>query len=173
MIRINSTCFLNRIFNEFTGYPVNMGNFDDRLILQKIVYALKTALKNQGIDVGYSDYNWHVKGPYSPALANDAFSLFSNKTSMSEKIDPQILKCISDIKHKFSDKIDDVSLLELHSSLLYLINNKFPPGQININDIISGLRLRKPWYDEKTVQKEVRAIFESKLYFTDKELANT
>jgi uncharacterized protein YwgA len=44
--------------------------FGDRLILQKTVYLLQAF----GIYLGYQ-FNWYLRGPYSPHLAKDAFSL--------------------------------------------------------------------------------------------------
>ncbi len=48
----------------------NLQTFGDRLILQKTVYLLQAF----GIYLGYQ-FNWYLRGPYSPHLAKDAFSL--------------------------------------------------------------------------------------------------
>jgi uncharacterized protein YwgA len=48
----------------------NLQTFSDRLILQKTVYLLQAF----GIYLGYQ-FNWYLRGPYSPQLAKDAFGL--------------------------------------------------------------------------------------------------
>ncbi len=45
-------------------------NFDERLILQKTIYLLQAS----GLYLGYP-FSWYIKGPYSPELASDAYSL--------------------------------------------------------------------------------------------------
>lgn len=45
-------------------------SFKDRLILQKTIYLLEQF----GLYLGYS-FNWYLRGPYSPELTRDAFSL--------------------------------------------------------------------------------------------------
>jgi uncharacterized protein YwgA len=46
--------------------------FRDRLVLQKTVYLLQAF----GIYLGYP-FSWYLRGPYSPQLAKDAFSIES------------------------------------------------------------------------------------------------
>ena len=58
-------------FLKITGKELNMNEYPDRLMLQKIVYLLQEA----GINFGY-DFNWYVKGPYCTRLAADIFDLF-------------------------------------------------------------------------------------------------
>ncbi len=48
----------------------NLQTFGDRLILQKTVYLLQAF----GIYLGYQ-FNWYLRGPYSPQLTKDAFSV--------------------------------------------------------------------------------------------------
>ncbi len=55
---------------EAVGIELRTDNFDNRLILQKAVYILQQA----GIQLGYR-YGWYLRGPYSPELTNDVFSV--------------------------------------------------------------------------------------------------
>jgi uncharacterized protein YwgA len=55
------------------GFAIDISQFDDRLIAQKLVCLLEL----RGIDLGYP-CNIHVRGPYSPPLADDLFN-FTNE----------------------------------------------------------------------------------------------
>jgi uncharacterized protein YwgA len=52
------------------GVPPDIDTVEDRKRVQKAVYLAQAA----GANLGY-DYNWYVKGPYSPDLANDYYKL--------------------------------------------------------------------------------------------------
>ena len=52
------------------GNLEEISNFTKRKILQKKVYLLQLT----GLDLGYR-YNWYLKGPYCPALADATFTL--------------------------------------------------------------------------------------------------
>lgn len=43
--------------------------FESRLIAQKIVFLLQEL----GVDLGYRDYNFYMRGTYSPSLTKDLF----------------------------------------------------------------------------------------------------
>lgn len=45
-------------------------SFDDRLVLQKVVYLMQ----RKGFQIGYS-YRWYLRGPYSSELTKDAFAV--------------------------------------------------------------------------------------------------
>lgn len=45
-------------------------NFNDRLILQKTIYLME----HFGLNIGYY-FSWYLRGPYSPALARDAYEI--------------------------------------------------------------------------------------------------
>src|SRR4030042_1761326 len=49
---------------------LKLDTFDERLCLQKKIYCVQMA----GLDLGYR-YNWHIKGPYCPALTRVTFLL--------------------------------------------------------------------------------------------------
>lgn len=59
---------------EERGVNLEFGieNFEQRLILQKLVYILQEF----GVPLNYS-FNWYMHGPYSPELTSDAFSYLS------------------------------------------------------------------------------------------------
>jgi hypothetical protein len=45
-------------------------DFNDRLILQKTVYLMEQF----GLNIGYH-FSWYLRGPYSPSLARDAYTV--------------------------------------------------------------------------------------------------
>jgi uncharacterized protein YwgA len=66
---------------EDIGFNFNVNRFNHRLKLQKYVYLAR----RYGIDLGYY-YNLYIRGPYSPELANDYYSI---KEGMPRKnVDP-------------------------------------------------------------------------------------
>ena len=52
------------------GLSVEVGSFDDRLILQKAIYLAQAT----GVHLGYY-YRWYLRGPYCPAVAADGFAV--------------------------------------------------------------------------------------------------
>ncbi len=52
------------------GLQWGLGTFDERLIVQKSIYLAKAA----GRDCGYY-FRWYLRGPYSPDLTRDVFSI--------------------------------------------------------------------------------------------------
>ena len=66
---------------EEAGIPVKVGQFDERLHLQKGVYLLQDA----GVHLGYR-YRWYLRGPYSTDLASDVFFLAGQKKSVKQEL---------------------------------------------------------------------------------------
>jgi uncharacterized protein YwgA len=60
--------------------------FNDRLILQKIIYLMEES----NLSLGYS-YNWYLRGPYSPSLTRDAYELVKKFNSLPRTrfVDPE------------------------------------------------------------------------------------
>jgi len=59
-----------KLFLDELGIPDNIDTVDDRVRVQKAVYLGQSS----GVDLGYR-FGWYVRGPYSPALARDYYSL--------------------------------------------------------------------------------------------------
>lgn len=113
------------------GLPFQMSTFEDRLILQKVVYLAQTA----GARLGYF-YNWYLHGPYCPALAEDAFSVKvaidgENDESEAYELAARPLKDLERIKN-FAKEQTRASLarrLELLASVHFLIDRKQISGR--------------------------------------------
>ena len=64
---------LHLALNEL-GCSLKMGDFSDRLSMQKTVHLIQGA----GVHLGFG-YNWYIHGPYSPALTEEAFGLLNEQ----------------------------------------------------------------------------------------------
>ena len=108
------------------GLPFSLATFDDRLILQKAVSILQQA----GVELGYH-FHWYLRGPYSPALTRDAFSIATELRDGSDESQGwefdqasqerlQHLRGLlaADGRHALATK------LELLGSVLYLIRRR-------------------------------------------------
>jgi len=107
------------------GMRCDVSGFDSRLILQKTVYLIEEA----GIRLGYS-FNWHLRGPYSPALTRDLFDLASNSEDVTDWVLDDHSKSIAQrVRPLFSaasneDLAAKACRLELAASLLYLLRRQ-------------------------------------------------
>lgn len=59
-----------RLTLDALGIPLCIESFDDRLVIQKSIYLAKAA----GFDCGHY-FRWYLRGPYSPDLTRDVFSM--------------------------------------------------------------------------------------------------
>jgi hypothetical protein len=57
---------------EGLGTGLRLDTFDDRLKLQKTIYLAQISR----INLGYH-FHWYLRGPYCPALTDDAFAILS------------------------------------------------------------------------------------------------
>jgi len=101
------------------GTPVN------RTILQKTFYLIQSL----GVDFRYIFYGY-LKGPYSPALAKDAYDAFNDPVSYKEEVNQyrlsgRVMNLFEKYKKNVGDKFQEPNWLELLSSLRFLKNN-FP-----------------------------------------------
>lgn len=101
-------------------FDCGVNSFDDRLVLQKVVYLLETL----GMKLGYR-YNWYIHGPYSPALASDAYALGmggSSGSAPSESFGQEEDAAIRAVKHALEEHADEdrVQWLEALASLHWI-----------------------------------------------------
>jgi uncharacterized protein YwgA len=114
----NRLARLNFLYQRIFGNDIDMGSFDSRIKLQKLVYILKS----EGINLGY-DFTWYIRGPYSSDLADDGFH-FSNGDGMIPKYnitdeDRTVLDRLTRVTHL----IRDSNTAELVASFLFLKSN--------------------------------------------------
>lgn len=133
----------------FKKMAISKESFDDRIICQKKIYLLQSL----GTDLGYS-YNWYLRGPYSPALANYVYlnvELLSNTNFDNYKISESATENIKRVNDLEEQKPADFSLsswYELLASLLYIEKNrdswKIKSGE---DALFSALIKQKPQFD--------------------------
>lgn len=122
---------------EEAGIPVRVGQFDERLLVQKGVYLLQEA----GVHLGYR-YRWYLRGPYSTDLASDVFFLAGQKVGVKDELkgwqlDPESKKRIGRVKKLVTggELAKLAKRLELLASVLFLIRtrqaNAAAPGSIS------------------------------------------
>ena len=120
----------------------SLDKFQDRLRLQKTVYLMQAF----GIYLGYN-FNWYLYGPYSPALARDAFDVLP----LSARFEPLFFR-EEPTEERFKrfieflgDQKNDPQWLELVGSLHML--NRFH-GEKGKNEIFRKMAEKQPYLSE-------------------------
>ncbi len=123
-------------------FDFKVNYFNNRLKLQKYVFLLR----RYGIDLGYS-YNYYIRGPYSPELADDYYNL----PNIEEEIElpEDFLKLIKNKSERW---------LELASSLV-MVFEKYPGiSEEDAIRIVAGSKLENP----KKLREILRELKEHK-----------
>jgi uncharacterized protein YwgA len=76
-----------KLFLDELGVDSNIDTLDDRKRVQKAVYLGQVA----GADLGYR-FSWYIKGPYSPDLTKDYYSLSRHMGSGELNVQGRSLK---------------------------------------------------------------------------------
>ena len=115
------------------GLPLQIQTFEDRLIAQKTICLAQAA----GIQLGYH-FGWYLRGPYSPGLTRDLFSVSEAIAEGSDesgtwKFDEQSLVRVRQISPLFKceSRTALASKLELLASTGYLISQ----GRVSARDV--------------------------------------
>jgi len=99
-------------------FKPHIKKFEDRLILQKVIYLLKL----NGVDTGF-DYGFYIRGPYSPELTREMYcqqNAFENLDSKL-KLTPEENKKVEELKRLFGL---DPGLLEVAATYGYFVIEK-------------------------------------------------
>jgi hypothetical protein len=145
---------LKLLLDEIGFQDIRVDYFNDRKVLQKKVYLLQLT----GIDLGYR-YNWYLHGPYSPALANAAFTL-RDEVKYDREFDDyqlnartmgQLATLARIVALPGSPTTEEPEWVELLASLHYLKHIAYWPGK------------NRPEFEEI-----FEKLVESKPHFTDK-----
>lgn len=121
---------LAKIVNSLkkVGFDFKVNYFNNRLKLQKYIFLLR----RYGIDLGYS-YNYYIRGPYSPELADDYYNL--PEVDGELELPEDFLRLIKDKSERW---------LELASSLV-MVFEKYPGiGEDEAIRIVAGSKLENP-----------------------------
>jgi hypothetical protein len=114
------------------GVPIKVGQFVERLVIQKSVCVLQFA----GVNLGYR-FHWYLHGPYSTDLTSDAFWLAGLKQDVKDelkgwRLDGASRVRIAGLKDLFTvaPLAQLAKRLELLASVLFIVRT----GQANGDD---------------------------------------
>ena len=121
---------------------------DERIMIQKKVYLLQQL----GIDLGYQ-YDWYLKGPYSPTLIeyiHNNHDLLNSIETAGFSLNKEVIDKIKIVNNLITDKprdIEESSWYELLTSILYTYNeNHMWCIDRNKEEITRILQMEKPKY---------------------------
>ncbi|MDO8537401.1 MAG: hypothetical protein Q7S21_00790 [archaeon] len=156
MQKINSAK-LKYLFKKLTDKELDMRDYINRLMLQKIVFLLQSS----GISFGYN-FTWYLKGPYCSQLTKDAFAVTTetvNNVEFEKNEEEKILR----LKKHFTNELKNDKELELLGSLVFIRNNMQIKSESEIKEKLVAL---KPWYSKeiKLIDRLAKKIEDSKLF---------
>lgn len=111
----------------------DMESFGGRIAIQKKIYLLQLS----GLDLGYR-FNWYIRGPYSPGLADTAFDIWNNLDVVTDitndyTLTDTAIKKIDKIKPLLESpcpsNMEEYGWLELLASLHYICHIAFLPDE--------------------------------------------
>ena len=131
-------------------------DFDKRLEVQKAIYLLQES----GADLGYH-FSWYLRGPYSPTLADDAYSLlgvqmtrFLTETEpIPQDVMQKFLNLMRIVKRKSATPKEESRWLEILSSVHFVMKHSYPRPKTEDEGIdyiarLKGNRFSKPEIEE-------------------------
>lgn len=148
---------LQLLIKEYPWLENATDSFIQRKVLQKTVFILQ----EMGLPLGYG-YNWYLHGPYSPALAEDAYELEVNKKHFEAEIGDYKFTAKKELKRfreLFCDHLTDELWLEIVSSLLFL---KKYYGYNEAKDLEKHLLAKKPKLKRHLVTVDRAIVFVTK-----------
>lgn len=145
---INRQGLLKLVCDQFSN--LNVQSFQTRILLQKTIFILQEI----GLNLGY-DYNWYLRGPYSPQLTADAFEIQNDVALFQEeagkyKLTDTATSVIARVHAIIGEKINDDTFMELVASLVFL--SKY--YRRNDEDLIVLLKNKKPKFNDDLYIRE-------------------
>lgn len=139
---------------EALDISLSVDTFDDRLVIQKAIYLAQAA----GIQLGYY-HRWYIRGPYAPALAEDAFAAIAetrrgDDDSAGWNLDPMSVERARNLTTLFEPP-EGQSLtfqLEILASVHYLVSHNLELSN-NATTLTQRLRQADKTYSEDEVAK--------------------
>lgn len=131
---------LSALFSDLDK-QILMNEFEDKLIVQKIVYLAQES----GIDLGY-DFEWYLRGPYCKEISGDAHKIIDSgieSTPTEAGLDEERIRAFKDV---FQHHFNDPEWLEIAGSLVYLRKEHYQDRKINeivgylLNDLSCGYK---------------------------------
>lgn len=133
---------LSKVLFELGINKIDMRDFNNRLIYQKMIYILQ----EKGVSLGY-DYNWYIRGPYSPQLAEDLFNiseeLFNQNKGLVFINNQEVIQQIKNTHAILNDYSNNPYFLEILASLIYIQKNPSAKSK-GKNELKQILLTKKP-----------------------------
>lgn len=139
----------------------NMSGFENRLYYQKLIFLL-----NELSDELNYNYNWYIRGPYSPDLTKDLFYIdelwnhnrpflymINKKNSFNRTIDNAIDN-LNFLKSSFNNMFNrdwEATDLEILSSLLFIDRHTYKKCRKSKINTIEEFKVRKPELLDKPI----------------------
>jgi uncharacterized protein YwgA len=144
---------LNKVIACFReiGFEMDKEQYEHRLIAQKTVYLLKM----KGIPFEYG-FNLYVRGPYSPAFANEYYAHSDDIRNFNTT------ETLNDTEKEYSSQLLDLfgnkaSLLEIGATYSYLVYS----NHLSAVDAFRDVRNMKSFYSTEQI---IRGINRAKQY---------
>jgi uncharacterized protein YwgA len=134
---------------KFFGKEIDMRSYDDRLILQKLVYILQC----KGVAFDYF-FGWYIRGPYSSALAADGYFI-GEKKHKELGISPKEESVVKRTKELLGCSITDSKKMEIIASLLFLKQKNM---SLDDSGVIMALKDLKPWLTVEEIADELLVL---------------
>lgn len=147
--------FYNSLFKTL---KVDMKDFEDRVLFQKVVYLAQT------LGIGFEEYKfgWYVHGPYSPALTTEGYRLYtSNENHCTYQFTESEREKIEFLKGLFQNEIEkrDWNRLELCASILFCWESAKSE-----DELAKIIKEKKGWYTEQEIREGIEKIKELKAH---------
>jgi len=143
MVRSGRIAAVFALFRRLMGRDLDMGDYKNRLIVQKMTYMLKFVLNR----LDYS-FSWYVRGPYSPVLTNEAFKFSDRRSAKDYEFDDNEKYAAERIRSLFD--VASENAWELYASVLYMIKENKVFERDKLVFLIHSL---KPWFTEKQISE--------------------
>ena len=144
---------------EDLGLEFKIDSFEDRLILQKVIYLSQTA----GVNLGYY-YQWYLYGPYSPSLTRDEYAVAMDISagldeSAGWKLDDTSRQRLGKMRAIFKEPQRDklAKKLELLASVHFLIDRRQVSGA-NTKQITETLKRFNKDFSEENVREALEEL---------------
>jgi len=163
MERMKKLVALIRESENKLGIKVNLDNFQDRLVIQKLVYLLELS----GIDLGYR-FSLYVRGPYSPDLTRDIYDNKNNiyKLQTDYRMQENEINRLINIFNLSSNF--NPSIMEIMATYLYFSKEL----GLSEKEAITNVKKIKSFYSDAKISIGISRAKELFISLTEKEISD-
>ncbi len=133
---------LNWFYRKILGTPLDLDNFDQKLIVQKIVYIAQ----QMGVKFDYG-FGWWVRGVYSSPLTVDLYNINKQElTYVPTRFEEILAEKLLNIAGAFKNP---VRAFEIVSTVVYAQEYKGMTDEKKISEFIKSA---KPWFTDEEIE---------------------